>query len=110
MNRRHKSERKTAYCVRGSKRRYRLSARGKAALRAAIRKTKPWEHSTGPRTIEGKLVMRLSAIKHGYYSRMPLPDAAAFKAFMKALNRKSGGRERHPDPGVPVGVGEGADG
>jgi len=91
------------------RRRYRLSARGKAALRAAIQKTKPWEHSTGPRTIEGKLVMRLSAIKHGYYSRMPLPDAAAFKAFMKSLKRKSSGMGRHPDPGAPVWVVEGAE-
>jgi hypothetical protein len=89
------------------KRRYRLSARGKAALAAAILKTKPWERSTGPRSIEGKLVMRLSAIKHGYYSRMPLPDAAGFKAFVKSLKRKSTGKGRHSDPGAPVWLVEG---
>jgi hypothetical protein len=79
-----------------------LSARGKAALRAAILRTKPWENSTGPCTIEGKLAMRQNRIKHGYYSRMPLPEAAAFKAFVKSLNRKSCGMGRHPDAGVPV--------
>jgi hypothetical protein len=97
-----KSKGKTANCVRGSKRRYRLSAAGKEALRAAILKAKPWERSTGPRSLVGKMAMRQNAIKHGYYSRMPLAEAAAFKAFVKSLNRKSGGVGRHPDPGLPV--------
>ena len=103
-----KYENKTAYCVRGSKRRYRLSAAGKAALRAAILKRKPWERSTGSRTVEGKMAIRQNGIKHGYYSRMPLPEAAAFKAFMKSLSRKSTGMGRHPGPGAPVWVVEGA--
>jgi hypothetical protein len=38
----------------GSRRRYSLSAAGLAAKRAAIRQHKPWEHSTGPTTAEGK--------------------------------------------------------
>ena len=84
------------------KRRYRLSAKGKAALRGAILKAKPWERSTGPRSAMGKLLAGQNAIKHGYYSRMPLADVAAFKAFMKALRRGSSGRGRHPSPGVPV--------
>jgi hypothetical protein len=78
-------------------------------LAAAILKTKPWERSTGPRSLMGKVVTGQNAIKHGYYSRMPLPDAAGFKAFVKALNRKSGGRGRHPEVGVPVWV-EGGNG
>jgi hypothetical protein len=84
------------------KRRYRLSRSGKAALRAAIRKAKPWERSMGPRSLLGKLATRQNAIKHGYYSRMPLAEAAAFKACMKSLNRKSSGMGRHPDLGPPV--------
>jgi hypothetical protein len=88
--------------VRGSERRYRLTRAGKVALRAAIFKTKPWEHSTGPRTVEGKLATRQNAIKHGYYSRMPMADAAGFKAFMKSVQRKSPGTGRHADPGPPV--------
>ena len=35
-------------------RRYRLTAEGLAAKRIAIRLSKPWMHSTGPRTAEGK--------------------------------------------------------
>jgi hypothetical protein len=58
----------------------------------------------------GKVVTGQNAIKHGYYSRMPLPDAAGFKAFVKALNRKSSGGGRHRDVGAPVWAMEGADG
>jgi hypothetical protein len=57
----------------------------------------------------GKLMTGQNAIKHGYYSRMPLGDAGEFKAFVKALKRGASGRGRHPDPGVPVWGMEGAD-
>lgn len=33
-----------------------------------IRKTKPWEHTTGPKTEEGKLAIRRNAYKHGFRS------------------------------------------
>jgi hypothetical protein len=92
------------------KRRYRLSAEGKAVLAAAILKTKPWERSTGPRSVIGKLVVGQNPIKHGYYNKMPLEDVAEFKAFMKKLRRKSDGRGRHPHAGLPVWVREGAGG
>jgi hypothetical protein len=87
------------------KRRYHLTRAGRAALRAAIQKTKPWLRSTGPRTDAGKLATRQNAVKHGYYCRVPLPDANAFKAFVKAHRRSElgpTGPGRHPDPGPPT--------
>jgi len=36
----------------------------------AIKKWKPWEQSTGPRTEAGKRAIRLNAIKHGRYRAM----------------------------------------
>lgn len=47
---------------------------------ALIRKSKPWEQSTGPRTEAGKAVVAKNAIKHGMRS-------AAWEAQRKAVNR-----------------------
>ena len=43
---------------------------GLAALRAANSRTKPWAHSTGPKTAEGKSLSRMNAWKHGERSRL----------------------------------------
>ncbi len=48
-----------------SRRAYRLSPEGLEALRAAARRNKPWERSTGPRTREGKVRLSRNALKHG---------------------------------------------
>lgn len=34
----------------------------------AIKKWKPWEQSTGPKTVEGKESIKENALKHGLYS------------------------------------------
>ncbi|MGP1347127.1 MAG: hypothetical protein ACTS3F_10740 [Phycisphaerales bacterium] len=47
------------------RRRYTLSAEGLAALRASAARNRPWESSTGPKTVAGKSVSRMNALKHG---------------------------------------------
>jgi hypothetical protein len=46
-------------------RKYRLSPEGKARLQACIGQTRPWEHSTGPRTPEGKARSSRNRLTHG---------------------------------------------
>jgi len=40
--------------------------------RERIYQTKPWEKSTGAKTEFGKLVVSQNALKHGFYSNLPL--------------------------------------
>lgn len=35
----------------------------------AIRRWRPWDHSTGPKTAQGKVVASQNSFKHGGYSR-----------------------------------------
>jgi hypothetical protein len=51
-----------------SARTYRLSPRGLRSLRAAARRVRPWEHSTGPRSAIGKRRSKMNAYKHGLRS------------------------------------------
>jgi hypothetical protein len=82
------------------KRPYRLSAAGAAALRKSALKTRPWLLSPGPSTPEGKLAIRNNNLKHGYYAKVSLPEANAYKAFRKSLTRA--GVHQRGDPGPPV--------
>ena len=41
----------------------------RAELSLAIHQWKPWDHSTGPRTTEGKAVAARNALKHGVQSQ-----------------------------------------
>ena len=56
------------------------------------KKQKPWEHSTGPRTSEGKSKTAQNAYAHGFRSR-DMEDINAFlrwqKDFMKSLKNKA---------------------
>ncbi len=47
---------------------YRLTPEGLASLRMSARRRRPWEHSTGPKTEEGKSTVALNALKHGLRS------------------------------------------
>lgn len=40
----------------------------KVAQAAQIRKARPWEHTTGPKTKRGKAASSLNALKHGLRS------------------------------------------
>ena len=57
-----------------------------------IKQWKPWEHSTGPRTSEGKSKTAQNAYTHGFRSR-DMEDINAFlrwqKDFMKSLKNKA---------------------
>ncbi len=44
------------------KRKYNLTSSGRKRLKRSIRRTRPWERSTGPRTREGKLRSAANAI------------------------------------------------
>lgn len=48
-----------------SRRSYRLTRKGLKALRKSIQRNRPWEFSTGPRTLFGKSRTRMNALKHG---------------------------------------------
>jgi hypothetical protein len=85
-----------------SKRSYHLSEVGRAALSASAQKIRPWLHSTGPRTAEGKQMSSRNNFKHGYYCRSsPVPEAAAYRAFAKAMRREVH-KETRPQLGPPV--------
>lgn len=42
-----------------------LTEEGRARLREAARRNRPWEHTTGPRTAEGLARSSKNALKHG---------------------------------------------
>lgn len=63
-----------------SARTYRLRPRGLRALRAAARRARPWERSTGPRSEIGKSRSKMNAYKHGLRSA----EALALKRIARA--------------------------
>jgi hypothetical protein len=70
-----------------SGRTYRLSPRGLRSLRAAARRVRPWEHSTGPRSENGKSRSKMNAYKHGLRSAETLSLTRLTRATIKELHR-----------------------
>jgi len=84
------------------RRRYRLSETGRAALQASAQKNRPWQHSTGPRTLLGKAMTSQNTLKHGYYCRQTeFPETAAYRAFVKSMRRQAN-NPAAPPIGPPV--------
>lgn len=50
-----------------------------------IRHWKPWEHSTGAKSQEGKAIVSQNALKHGHYSTELAELRKALKAHSKLL-------------------------
>lgn len=59
---------------------YHLSPEGRETLRLSIRKNRPWERSTGPRTDAGKKRCSQNALKHSRRSRRAIKKRAYFTA------------------------------
>jgi hypothetical protein len=50
-----------------------------------IQRWKPWQHSTGARTEEGKEISKMNALKHGCYTASAM---AVLEQVQELLNRR----------------------
>lgn len=81
----------------------------------AIRRWKPWEKSTGPRTAEGRDAVKNNGLKHGFRSekmrelcrllRAQSRFVARIRAYLRENRReeKRGKKENPRDPGPDCG-------
>ena len=82
LSKKRKNPRRQAAGKRNQAVRRGLSEAGRDSLRQAARQRRPWEHSTGPRTISGKAIAAANGQKHGEKPRVqplaqPCPDPCA---------------------------------
>jgi hypothetical protein len=60
----------------------------KARQQRTIRKHKPWQHSTGPKSFLGQKTVSQNALKHGLRSRwFSAQEKRAFTTLMRNLRR-----------------------
>ncbi len=52
-------------------------------MQVKIHETKPWLHSTGAKTPEGKRTCSLNALKHGGYSRTSKAQLKLMRQYLK---------------------------
>ena len=67
----------------------RFSEAGLEALRAAARRDRPWEKSTGPRTADGKRRSSQNAWKRGYWGREEIVARQGARKLLDDLERQS---------------------
>lgn len=72
-----------------------ISPEGREKLRRSALTSKPWQHSTGPRTTEGKRVSRANGLKHGARAFAVLPEE--IKDFILALRDAEQGAGPMPE-------------
>ncbi len=82
------------------------STERRAAHAAAMRRWKPWERSTGPRTAAGKARAARNALKHGLYAR-PMRTLRRLlrrqRRFVRAIRVTLALWRRHGLPETPRG-------
>ena len=72
------------------KRTYKLSPEGLANLRAAAHRNRPWEHSTGPRTVQGRRRSSQNALKYGFYTAEQIAQHREFRRSLRLSLQVSG--------------------
>src|SRR5665213_1911314 len=88
-------------------RRYRLTTSGLESLRESARRVKPWERSTGPKTLEGKTRSKVNASKHGFRSAKEIDARRESMMLLRIFRHEANAEETHvtePDgAGTPAG-------
>ena len=73
---------------------YEQSPAGLNALRQSVRRTKPWLHSTGPKTAQGKARSRMNALTHGERAAKTIATRQEVALLLKTLRNG------------PIGIGD----
>lgn len=58
------------------------------AQRDAIRRWRPWQKSTGPKTANGKAVSAGNALKHGTHTQAARAERRALRKLLAALEKQ----------------------